>query len=79
MARPRTLEADPLLGVPEIADLLGVKRRTVHKWLEGAKGRRPFPAHDVIVGGLRAWRRSTVTRWAEQTGRTLAGADTVDA
>lgn len=56
---------DPL-GGPEIADLLEVKRGTVRIWIF----REVFPKPDYpSVNGMPAWRRSTVLRWAERTGR----------
>lgn len=56
---------DDLLGPGDVAELLGVKRDTVMKWVQ----RRRIPTADSTVDGKPAWRRSTVVRWAEETGR----------
>lgn len=53
------------IGLAEIVDLLGVKRATVDSW----QARSLLPERDWTVGGRPAWRRSTITRWAEATGR----------
>jgi predicted DNA-binding transcriptional regulator AlpA len=54
-----------VLGLAEIADLLGVSRQTVDQWR--TRGRLPEP--DGTVGGRPAWRTETITAWAAQTGR----------
>lgn len=54
-----------LVGVQEIADMLGVQVRTVHMWQH--RGR--MPARDATVSGLPAWYRETVRAWARETGR----------
>lgn len=54
-----------LLGVAEIAALLGVKQRTVHQWRQ----RKLLPPRDATVSALPAWRRATIITWARQTGR----------
>lgn len=66
-ARVRELEgkADTLLGVQEIAELLGVQVRTVHQW----QHRDRLPEAEATVSGLPAWRRTTVVGWARETGR----------
>jgi predicted DNA-binding transcriptional regulator AlpA len=51
-----------LVGVPEIAEMLGVSRPTVWRYL-----RRDFPEPDAQVSGKRLWRRVTVERWAKKT------------
>lgn len=53
------------VGIPEVAEKLGVKRATVDQWIQ----REIFPAPDWTVGGRPAWDWSTVRRWAEETGR----------
>lgn len=66
-ARVAELEArgDDLVGVQEIATMLGVQVRTVHQWQRRAR----LPERDTTVSGLPAWRRATVTAWARETGR----------
>jgi len=55
-----------VLGLVEIADLLGVDKRTPHAWVY--RGLMPDPDHPSVNGG-RAWNRDTVVRWAALTGR----------
>jgi predicted DNA-binding transcriptional regulator AlpA len=52
-----------LVGVPEIAELLGVHRRTAFRYVQ----RSDFPAPVVEVRGKRMWRRSAVLKWAKRT------------
>lgn len=65
--RPPLVDASPWtpLGIPEIAERLGVQRETVDQWR--ARGILPDP--DWTVGGRPAWRWSTIRRWARETGR----------
>lgn len=60
-------EAAPILpvGIPEIAERLGVKRATVDQWIQ--RGLMPPP--DWTVGGRPAWNWAAIHRWAEETGR----------
>jgi predicted DNA-binding transcriptional regulator AlpA len=53
------------VGIPEVAEKLGVKRATVDQWIQ--RGLLPEP--DWTVGGRPAWNWPTVWRWAEETGR----------
>lgn len=55
-----------VLGLIEIAELLGVNKRTPHAWYY--RGLMPEPDHPEINGG-RAWDRDTVVEWAARTGR----------
>lgn len=55
-----------VLGLQEIAILLDVRGRTPHAWKY--RGRLPAPDYSSI-NGLSAWKRSTVIRWAAETGR----------
>lgn len=64
---PPTPQADPLLGLREIATLLGVKYGTVRQWKWRAGTGLPEP--DATVGGSPAWHRSRIVTWAENTGR----------
>lgn len=53
------------LGVKEVAEMLGVERRTVHQWtFRGA-----MPPADFEVNGLPSWDVSTILQWAGLTGR----------
>lgn len=61
---------DALLGVCEVADVLGVKERTVHMWQH--RGR--MPERDATVSGLPAWKMSTIVSFAARTGRERASA-----
>lgn len=54
-----------VLGLAEIAALLGVQRGTVDRWR--VRGNLPEP--DGTVGGRPAWRTATITAWAQATGR----------
>jgi len=55
-----------VLGLVEIAKLLGVDKRTPHAWFY--RGLMPEPDHESVNGG-RAWDRVSVVRWAAVTGR----------
>lgn len=62
---PKTLKPE-IVGLQEIADLLEVDKRTPHAWMY----RRLLPEPDFdSINGLRAWRRTTIVRWAASTGR----------
>lgn len=55
-----------VVGLQEIAVLLGVDDRTPHAWLY----RKRLPVPDFAsVNGLRAWKRKTIVKWAAETGR----------
>jgi len=54
-----------IVGMSEVADLLGVKLRTVHQW----RFRGILPVPDLIVNDSPAWKSSTIQRWAKHTGR----------
>ena len=70
---PRSLACDPagarhvrnpalarLMSVAEVADLLGICRRTVWRWAEA--GRLPAP---VTIGRVRRWRADVLMNWIE--------------
>jgi predicted DNA-binding transcriptional regulator AlpA len=52
-----------LVGVPEIAEILGVSRPSVWRYVR----RNDFPDPDAQVSGKRLWKRSAVERWAKKT------------
>lgn len=53
------------VGIPEIAEKLGVKRATVDQWIQ----RNLLPPPDWTVGGRPAWNWVNIRRWAEENGR----------
>jgi predicted DNA-binding transcriptional regulator AlpA len=55
-------QCDPV-GAPEIAERLGVQRRTVDQWRQRSLG---FPAPRWRVGGRPAWNWDDVESWAAQ-------------
>jgi predicted DNA-binding transcriptional regulator AlpA len=59
-----------LLGVTEVAELLGISRQRVQQLTE----RDPdFPAPAETLARGRVWRRSDIEDWARATGRELRG------
>lgn len=52
-----------LVGVPEIAEMLGVSRPSVWRYVR----RDDFPDPDAQVRGKRLWKRASVERWAKRT------------
>ena len=52
-----------LVGVPEIAEMLGVSRPSVWRYVR----RNDFPQPEAQVSGKRLWKRVTVQRWAKRT------------
>ena len=54
-----------LVGISEVADLLGVELATVHTW----RTRGVMPEPFTLVSDRPAWRLETVLGWAESTGR----------
>lgn len=54
-----TCTCDPV-GPPEIAERLGVKRRTVDQWRQRRLG---FPEPRWTVGGRPAWNWPDVSAW----------------
>jgi len=55
-----------VVGLKEIAELLGVAARTPHTWAH--RGVLPPPDHSSI-NGYRAWDRATIIAWAAETDR----------
>jgi predicted DNA-binding transcriptional regulator AlpA len=52
-----------LVGVPEIAEMLGASRPSVWRYVR----RDDFPKPEAQVSGKRLWKRSAVERWAKKT------------
>lgn len=61
----RVLPLDDLMGMPEIADYLAVRRGTVYAWRQ----RGILPPPDVKLAACDLWLRPTIDEWAKQTGR----------
>lgn len=59
-------DLDDPVGASEIATRLGVQRPTVHKWRQ--RGLLPTAEYES-VNGARAWRWSTILRWAGDSDR----------
>jgi predicted DNA-binding transcriptional regulator AlpA len=65
---PKVAQRAELVGIPEVAELLGVKRETVDKWRR--RGRLPEPGW--VVGGSPVWEAGEIRAWAKTTGRAAA-------
>ena len=70
-------KAFDLVGIDEIAEMLGVDRRVVSVWQgrgwpAGSRGANVTPPKvlGVISGRMRVYDRKDVERWARETGRT---------
>ena len=61
LRRRHPVKADPV-GAVEIAERLGVKRRTVDQWRQRDLG---FPEPRWTVGGRPAWQWDDVQAWHE--------------
>lgn len=53
-----------IVGIPEIADRLGVPRPTLDTWRR--RGELPEPGY--MIGNRPAWRWSVIRTWALRTG-----------
>ena len=53
-----------MISASELADMLGVKPRSVSRW--ACAGKLPKP---LKVGGVRRWRRSTIELWMKERSR----------
>jgi chromosome partitioning protein len=62
-------DADDLLGLSEVAELLGVSRQTVSNWRQRREG-FPAPIADLKSGPI--WRRGAIIEWAETNGMPIA-------
>lgn len=61
-----TIDPNEPIGVAEVAELLGVKDRTVHMW----KWREVMPPPDYdAVNRSHAWKYGTILAWAAATNR----------
>jgi prophage regulatory protein len=58
--------ADDLVGITEIAEMLGISRQRVYQLLESDDS-FPKPVAEISAG--RIWRRPDVEAWAKSTGR----------
>lgn len=67
----RTIVDVQPVGIKEIADRLGVKRRTVDQWLQ----RNLMPEPRWTIGGRPAWDWADVELWAMSTNRLESGAE----
>jgi len=56
-----------LVGVTEIAAMLGVGRERVRQLTL----REDFPAPTVVLTGQRVWERKAILDWCRATGRTV--------
>lgn len=56
-----------LVGMGEVAAMLGVQRRTVHQW----RFRGVLPVADFELDTGPVWERATILRWAKRTKRRI--------
>lgn len=63
---------DELLGLSEVADLLGVSRQSVGNWRQRRLG-FPSPIAELKSGPI--WRRHDIVEWAKADGVLLQGAE----
>ncbi len=59
-----------LVGITEIAAMLGVSRQRVHQ-LTNEDATFPAPAAVLSAGGV--WERTAIEEWAKRVGRVLRG------
>ncbi len=55
-----------LVGVAEVAKLLGVSRQRVDELI---RTRDEFPEPDAVLTAGRIWKREDIEAWARETGR----------
>ena len=63
--RPLHPGIEPLIGIDDLASILGVSRR----WLERERSAGRVPKPDFTAGRCPRWRPETVRRWIEGGGR----------
>ena len=63
---PSEIDDSPLIGIPEIAVLCGVKRTTVMKWRFDPEAGFPKPGYFQGKESLMRWRRSEILAWRER-------------
>jgi chromosome partitioning protein len=68
---------DQLLGLSEVADLLGTSRQAVGNWRQRRQGGFPEPMAELKSGPI--WRRDDIVTWAEANGKAVLDAATDDA
>lgn len=56
-----------IVGVAEIANILGVTRQRVHQLAETPD----FPEPAAVLTAGKIWERATIMNWADKTGRRL--------
>lgn len=57
-----------LVGLTEVAAMLGVSRQRVHQLTREDAG---FPKPSAVLTAGHVWERRAIEEWAERTGRTL--------
>jgi predicted DNA-binding transcriptional regulator AlpA len=57
-----------LLGVTEVAQLLGISRQRVQQLTESDPD---FPEPAATLARGRVWSRAAIEKWARETGRTI--------
>ncbi len=58
-----------LVGVPEIASMLGVSRQYVYRLID----EEGFPVPEAELASGRVWTRKSIEEWVKATGRKIAG------
>jgi predicted DNA-binding transcriptional regulator AlpA len=61
-----------LVGMTEIADLLGLTRQRVHQLVQTDP---TFPKPEAELVGGRIWKRVDIERWARKAGRSLEASE----
>jgi predicted DNA-binding transcriptional regulator AlpA len=68
LTRSSTLESvHHLVGITEIAEMLGVSRQRVDQLASG----EGFPSPEAELAAGRVWAREAVEKWARATGREI--------
>ena len=63
---PAEIDDSPLIGIPDIAALCGVKRTTVMKWRFDPQAGFPKPGYFQGKESLMRWRKSEILAWRER-------------